>query len=63
MERHKKTARELADMIVMKLSVAGVRRSANGWQADVYGHPPDRVARAQTEAERIATDLGVCYEL
>ena len=65
MEKHKKTARELSDMILMKLAVAGLRvdvhRDTVGWHVVVYGSPPERVAQA--EADRIAQNLRVAYDL
>ena len=67
MEKHKKTARELSDMILMKLAVAGLRvdvhRDTVGWHVVVYGSPPERVAQAQAEADRIAQNLRVAYDL
>jgi hypothetical protein len=66
-EKHRKTARELADMFVMKINLAGIRveihKDSLGWHPVIYGHAPDRVARAQAEADRIADDLRACYDL
>jgi hypothetical protein len=67
MEKHGKTARELADMIIMKMNLAGLRVEVHidsvGWRPVVYGYFPDRVARAQAQADRIAEDLRACYDV
>jgi hypothetical protein len=67
MEKHTKTARELADMILMKLAIAGIRIDFRGdtvgWQVVASGSTPERVAQAQTEADRIAQNLRVAYDL
>jgi hypothetical protein len=67
MEKHTKTARELADMIVMKLAVAGIRIDVHGdtagWHVVAHGSTPERVAQAQAEADRIAQNLRVAYDL
>jgi hypothetical protein len=46
MEKHRKTARELSDMILMKLAVAGIRVDVHsdtvGWHVVVYGSTPER---------------------
>jgi hypothetical protein len=67
MQKHKKTAGELSDMILMKMGIAGIRvdvhqDSVYGWHVTVFG-PPARVAQAQLEADRIAQDLRACCEL
>jgi hypothetical protein len=66
-EKHRKTARELSDMILMKLAVAGIRVDVHsdtvGWHVVVYGSTPQRVAQAQAEADRIAQNLRVAYDL
>jgi len=67
MEKHKKTARELADMIFMKLAVAGISVDIHGdtvgWHVVAYGSTPERVAQTQAEADRIAENLRVAYDL
>jgi hypothetical protein len=56
MEKHKKTARELSDMILMKLAVAGIRvdvhRDTVGWHVVVYGSTPERVRKMNVAAGR-----------
>jgi hypothetical protein len=67
MEKHGKTARELADMIIMKMNLAGLRveihKNSVGWHPVIYGSFPDCVARAPAQADRIAVDLRACYDL
>jgi hypothetical protein len=67
MKKHKKTARELADIITMKLRVAGVHfdvhKDAVSWHAVVFGSSPEQVARAQAEIDRVVQDLRSCYDL
>jgi hypothetical protein len=67
MEKHTKTARELADMILMKLAIAGIRIDVRGdtvgWHVVASGSTPERVAQAQAEADRIAQNLRVAYDL
>ena len=65
MTKLKKTARELAEMIAVRMTSRGVRLNvlgdAVGWHAVVYGGAPRHVTKAQ--ADQIVQRLRANYDL
>jgi hypothetical protein len=67
MQKEKKTAQELADMIGQRLNIGGVfiavhKDPAYGWHPTIMTRPVDAI-NCQTLVEEIAKDLRTKYEL
>jgi hypothetical protein len=67
MEKQKKTAQELADMISQRLNVGGIfvavhKDPAYGWHPQVMTRPAAAI-NCQLLAEEIAKELRVKYDL
>ena len=66
-QKEQRTAKEIADMILAKLGVAGVRIAVHkdpvyGWHPTVYT-TPERAAGTQRIAESIASELRAIYNI
>lgn len=67
MEKQKKTAQELADMIGQRLNIGGIfvkgyKDAAYGWHPQVVTRPAEAID-AQMFAEEIAKELRAEYDL
>jgi hypothetical protein len=68
MDRQKKTALELEDIVKARIGAGDFRVTIHGnpdtgWHAIIYGRQPAEVHRCQIMADTIATELSKHYEL
>ena len=68
MEKQKKTATELEDIVKLRIGAGDFKVTIHrdpeiGWHATIYGRQPAEVHRCQVMADTIVVELSQHYEL